>query len=222
MGALFVLCTIWLYSSSLFITIVVLLQIFLALVLAYFIYVFVLSMDFFPFVNILTGVLLLAVGVDDAFVYLRIWKLAKSDKLTGTLERLVLNSLRHSTICMLATSATTAGALLSNLLSAIVSIRCFAVFSSLAVGLHLLLSVTWLPAAALLHDQYCGGVYPRFVFYEKATRLVRTFFDDLLPTVILRLRYFWIWNVILEGIIYPLLKISQKDPPLNFLFPYTR
>lgn len=60
MGALFVLCCMWIYTGSLFITLMTIIAIGFSLGIAYFIYTLVFEMHFFPFMNLLASIV--AVG----------------------------------------------------------------------------------------------------------------------------------------------------------------
>lgn len=60
MGALFVLCCMWIYTGSLFITLMTIVAIGFSLGIAYFIYTLVFEMHFFPFMNLLASIV--AVG----------------------------------------------------------------------------------------------------------------------------------------------------------------
>lgn len=53
---------LWIYSGSLFVTLMNILAVFFPLVLSYFFYVFIFRLRFFPFMNLLTCVIMIAVG----------------------------------------------------------------------------------------------------------------------------------------------------------------
>ena len=53
---------LWIYTASLFVTVMNLFAIFFSLVMSYFLYVFVFRLTFFPFMNLLTCVIMVAIG----------------------------------------------------------------------------------------------------------------------------------------------------------------
>lgn len=56
LGAFFVFVSIWLYTESLFLTIMTIILIGFSLAIAYFMYILVLEISFFPFMNLLATV----------------------------------------------------------------------------------------------------------------------------------------------------------------------
>ncbi|CEF63755.1 Protein dispatched [Strongyloides ratti] len=63
-----VVLMIWLYTGSIIFTFVVLLDLIFSLSIAFFIYVEIFKITFFPFINILVVILIAAVGSDDTFI----------------------------------------------------------------------------------------------------------------------------------------------------------
>jgi len=72
-----VLMCIYLYTNSLLFTLVALVSVLMSLGVAYFFYTVVFGQGFFPFANLLTMVLMIGLGADDAFVYRLAWKKVK-------------------------------------------------------------------------------------------------------------------------------------------------
>lgn len=54
LGGLFVLVCMWMYTMSFFVTFMTVIAIIFSLGIAYFIYTFVFKLEFFPFMNLLT------------------------------------------------------------------------------------------------------------------------------------------------------------------------
>lgn len=184
---------IWIFTGSIFITIMTFLSMFWSLELAYFLYVFVFEIKFFPYINLVTILLVIAIGADDVFVYSKIWHLSKRERNNGTLEKLVSDTLRHASLSMFVTSLTTAGALFSNIASPITSIKCFSIYAGTTVLCNLLIMVTWTPAAIVAEEKWCNFCFinsPRI--YKRLHEYYRCFFEELLPKFILHLRYLWI------------------------------
>ena len=192
-GALAIFMVVWIVTSSIFITIMTFLAMFWSLELAYFLYVFVFEVPFFPYMNLVTVLLILALGSDDVFVYTKIWHLAKRDRNSGTLEKLVSDTLKHATLSMFVTSLTTAGALLANSVSPITTLKCFSVYAGTAVLCNLVFMVTWTPAIIVIQEKWCDCCCINSPKMYKIFRAhYRHFFERSLPHFVLRLRYMWI------------------------------
>ena len=56
-GGGIVVLLMWCYTGSLFITVVTMLTVVCAIIIAYFIYTFILEIEFFPYMNVLTTVI---------------------------------------------------------------------------------------------------------------------------------------------------------------------
>ncbi|KAK5982422.1 hypothetical protein GCK32_018460, partial [Trichostrongylus colubriformis] len=137
-SAVLVLLCFLLYSRSFLYTLIIMIIIFLSMGVAFFCYTVVLRITFFPSLNLLVLVLMIAVGADDAFlllVYYRRFRKAKEEpyhigdpyvplyKERDRMIRAIRCSLRHSLASMFVTSATTAVAFISNLSSEIIVLR---------------------------------------------------------------------------------------------------
>ena len=192
-GTVAIFMVVWMVTSSIFITVMTFLAMFWSLELAYFLYVFVFEVPFFPYMNLVTVLLILALGSDDVFVYTKIWHLAKRDRNSGTLEKLVSDTLKHATLSMFVTSLTTAGALLANIVSPITTLKCFSVYAGTAVLCNLVFMVTWTPAIIVIQEKWCDCCCVNSPKIYKIFRAhYRHFFERLLPHFVLRLRYMWI------------------------------
>ncbi|VDL76609.1 unnamed protein product [Nippostrongylus brasiliensis] len=134
-SALLVLTCFLLYSRSFLYTFIISVIIFLSMGIAFFFYTVILRIHFFPPINLLALVLMIAVGADDAFlllVYFSKYKKTGEEpyrpgdpyiplyKERDRLVRAIRCSLRHSLASMFVTSATTAIAFISNLTSDII------------------------------------------------------------------------------------------------------
>lgn len=148
-----ILIFMWMYTSSFFITVMTLVAIAFSLGIAYFLYTLIFKIKFFPFMNLLTSVIIVGeyiggesqslfktrfffgsktsccsfpgIGADDAFIYCKVWASAKSEKNNGTLVKLVHDTLHHAVPSMFVTSLTTAAAFFASYVSNITAIRCF-------------------------------------------------------------------------------------------------
>ena len=209
--ALIFLC-MWLYTTSIFTTTMSVFAIFMALDISYFIYTIVFEIKFFPFMNLLTVVILIGIGADDVFIYCRMWKLSKSERNHGTLQKLISDTLKHASLSMFVTSLTTAAAFYVSYVSSITALRCFAIYAGTAVLVNFILMITWIPATIVIHDKWCSvcfscyqsdihiryqriGYYccrlPRKI-YEAFVDWARIFFEKFLPYAVVKLRYLWL------------------------------
>ena len=207
-----VFVVMWIYTASLFITLMTAVSIFLSLEIAYFLYTMVFEIKFFPFMNLLAVVILIGIGADDVFLYCRIWNLAKSEKNNGTLEKIVSDTLKHATLSMFCTSLTTAAALYASYVSNITAIRCFAIYAGTTILTNFFVVITWVPATIVVHEKwvsnwcicYTPDIYtPKRGFFYYMCKVPyqayycfsdwsRIFFEKLLPCVIVKLRVLWI------------------------------
>lgn len=143
MGCLFILLCMWIYTKSFFITLMTLIAIIFSLGIAYFIYTLLLELPFFPFMNLLAVVVLVGIGADDAFIFVKIWNCSiaervkslgmpiKASSITSngsypeTLAGLIAVTLKHAALSMLVTTLTTALALYTSVINSITAVRCF-------------------------------------------------------------------------------------------------
>jgi hypothetical protein len=140
LGGLFVLACMWMYTMSFFVTFMTVMAIIFSLGIAYFIYSFIFNLTFFPFMNLLTVIVVVGIGSDDAFIFLKIWQCVLTEKIktpattfaadrnTHTYDNLVnvmSLTLRHASVSMLVTSLTTASAFFASIISSITAVRCF-------------------------------------------------------------------------------------------------
>ncbi|XP_063596522.1 protein dispatched-like [Penaeus indicus] len=214
-GGSVVVALMWCYTGSLFITLVTITTVACALIIAYFMYIFIYEITFFPYMNVLTAVIAIGIGADDTFVYCRVWTLAKQDKNAGTLVKLVGDSLHHAAASIIVTSFTTAAAFFASCVSHITAIRCFSIFAGTVVLANLLLMLTWVPACVVVAERWgastcCLCVPPAPVYAPQlpprcsvvcalplrlcyfCAESARVFFEKMLPWVVVKPRYLWV------------------------------
>ncbi|XP_069177966.1 protein dispatched isoform X2 [Procambarus clarkii] len=214
-GAGIVVVLMWCYTGSLFVTIVAITTVASSLIIAYFMYIFIYEITFFPYMNVLTTVIAIGIGADDTFVYCRVWTLAKQDKNAGTMVKLVGDSLHHAAASIIVTSLTTAAAFFASCVSHITAIRCFSIFAGTVVLANLMLMLTWVPACVVVAEKWgastcCLCVPPapvyaphlpprcsvlcalplRFCYF--CAESARIFFEKMLPWVIVKPRHLWV------------------------------
>lgn len=156
LGGIFVLLSMWLYTSSLFVTINTVIAIVLSLGISYFTYVIVFKLKFFPFMNLLVLIVIVGIGSDDAFIFMKIWQCVQLERAKKTINSpltpsssfasdpyapdardslvgVMAKTLEHASLSMLVTSLTTAAAFYASYASAITAVRCFGIFAGTAV-----------------------------------------------------------------------------------------
>lgn len=140
----------WLYSGSLVFTLFGFAGIILSVGVSYFLYTVAFQIRFFPFINLLTVVLLIGIGADDICVYQRAWLTAKSGRNPGPLTKVIADTMSHACASMMVSSVTTAAAFYANMVGDVIVIRCFGIFAGTTVISNYLFVVTWLPATFVL------------------------------------------------------------------------
>ena len=218
---LIIMFILWVYTRSFLITSLVGLIVVSSLVIAYFMYTIVLGMKFFPFLNILTSLILVGIAADDAFVYVDIWNQSmcahrakrkgpplSEDERDQELISVTVDTMKHASLSMFVTSFTTSSAFFACLTSEITSIRLFGLYSGLSIICMLFLMVTWFPAAVIIEQTVFSRFGCCFEFMGKLQETIfkdimrtaidklvawhRGFFMDFLPRVVIKLRYFWL------------------------------
>uniref|UniRef100_A0A1B6DLC4 SSD domain-containing protein n=1 Tax=Clastoptera arizonana TaxID=38151 RepID=A0A1B6DLC4_9HEMI len=197
LGALFVLLCMWMYTTSLFITIMTIVAIAFSLIISYFIYTLIFEMHFFPFMNLLALIVAVGIGADDAFILTKVWQSTKAENSSLTLSRLVQNTLKHSVLSMFVTTLTTTAAFFSSYISAIIAIRCFSIFAGTTVMVNFALMVTWLPASVVVSERVCWApipsLYPRLRGSHLALVYLSSALNNFLISSVVRFKYFWIF-----------------------------
>ena len=200
LGAAVAIFIIVLYTGSIFITLMTIINIAMSLIVAYFVYRVVLQLAFFSFVNVLAIVLLIGIGADDTFVFIDIWKKAKEEN-PGKDRAFVLHeTIRHAAVTMFVTSFTTGSALYANMISSIIAIKLFAVFAGTAIMANFVFTITWLPVVVVM-DDWCGERCCGWL--KSGGRKIKRYFESLSKmsdkivscyflTLVFKLRFVWI------------------------------
>ncbi|KAM3717995.1 Protein dispatched [Dirofilaria immitis] len=176
-----VVLIILLYTGSIFYTFCITVSLILSIGVAFFVYTIIFGIKFFPFLNLLAMILVVAVGADDAFLFMHQYRKHKEDaskKWSPVLLNCDLNNakeensdkeelmeyhrrqvisglsdaLSHAAISMWVTSATTAVAFFANLASNIIVLRCFGIYAGTLMMINYVLVMIILPAAIVVSD----------------------------------------------------------------------
>lgn len=196
-----ILLIMWFYTESVLLTFLLVLSVVSALIIAYFLYMIVLGLKFFPFLNITTLIFLVGIGADDAFVFTDVWRQSKQNNPGASLTRITADTLKHASLSMFVTSFTTAAAFIANFSSQITTIKCFGIYAGIAILCKFSMMVTWFPAVCVINENVCASrsctkessSQKIKLFYKKyVAKFVRYCFNEFLPRVVIKMRFFWI------------------------------
>jgi predicted RND superfamily exporter protein len=142
-----------------FLATVGMLQIFLSLPLAWFIFSFVLKIKYFSTLNVLCVFIVCAIGADDIFIFMDAYRLStlKCKGYSECFETRMNWVLCRSGSAMLVTSATTCAAFLSTLISPIAGTRSFGLFAALVVLFDYILVMSLYCSAVVVYHFYFEG-----------------------------------------------------------------
>ncbi|GMH78131.1 hypothetical protein TrST_g12738 [Triparma strigata] len=205
-GAFFlVFCILWLHTSSGFIATFGFLQILLNLGVGYGIYMGVMFLPFFPFLNLVGIFVVVGIGADDIFVFMDCWKqTVKEFGEDGTYEERLGFVLYRACGSMLITSLTTASAFCANAFSLITSLKCFGVYCAIVVVVDFFLMLSYVPALVIIYEKYikespcCCLCCKCCTFCEipkdpNEIRPMEKWFRDFFgPKVVIKFKYVWI------------------------------
>uniref|UniRef100_A0A0R3RIZ9 SSD domain-containing protein n=1 Tax=Elaeophora elaphi TaxID=1147741 RepID=A0A0R3RIZ9_9BILA len=178
---IFVVFIILMYTDSFFYTFCISATLLLSIGVAFFVYTVILGIKFFPFLNLLAMILVVAVGADDAFLFMYQYRKHKEDasrKWSPALLNCDINNIKeehsdkeelmeyhrrrvisglsdalsHAAISMFVTSATTSVAFFANLVSEIIVLRCFGLYAGTLMIINYILVIIILPAAIIVSD----------------------------------------------------------------------
>ncbi|VDK27771.1 unnamed protein product [Gongylonema pulchrum] len=158
LAILLVVVIVLIYTNSFFFTFCIAAGLILSIGVAFFIYTIVFGVKFFPFLNLLAMILVVAVGADDAFLFMyqyrkhkkdasEKWSPLSSNDICKTLDKnsdkeelleyhrrrvvsALSDALSHAAVAMFVTSATTAVAFFANVVSKIMVLRYSVLISS--------------------------------------------------------------------------------------------
>lgn len=172
LGGIFVFMCVWVYTKSLVLTLLLFTAVTYSLGIAYFVYIYVFNLDFFPFMNLLVIVVVVGIGADDAFIYVKIWKMVSKQLIKDNvvsednndlsdiknvssagetiLIQILEETMKHSVGTMFITTLTTAVAFYASYVSYIPAINCFSVFAGTAVLVNFFFMVSWLPVSVFI------------------------------------------------------------------------
>lgn len=132
LAGVFIMACMFLYIKSMVLTIMTFVAIGFSLSMAYFVYMLVFSLPFFPFMNLLAVIVIVGIGADDAFIFVKVWNCTIEETTnvsgrtkTDKLAKLIKDTMQHAAVSMGVTTLTTAAAFLSSTLNSITAVKCF-------------------------------------------------------------------------------------------------
>ncbi len=152
MGIILFIMFVYLFSLTLMLS--TLLNVAMSFITAFCLYNLIFGIDFFPFINLLAGLILIAIGADDVFIFCDTWEQVKKQTKGLPLDIVVAKTFNHAALSIFVTSLTTSAAFFANSVSSITAIQCFGIFAGLAVLGNFFFMITWTPAIIIMMEKY--------------------------------------------------------------------
>ncbi|KAI1287705.1 Protein dispatched -like protein 1 [Halotydeus destructor] len=143
-----VLAILLVYSRSIIVVITCLISFVMSIGLTYVIYTQVYGIDYFPFMNMMTVVILVGVGVDNTLVSCSIWHSLQEKYEIDPVHLRLRETLKLTITSTFFTSLTTSSALLSSYMSSVSAIR---IYASTAVMVNFCCSCLFLSSALVVN-----------------------------------------------------------------------
>jgi len=140
------------HTRSPWLTLFGVLQIIFAIPMAYFIYVFIAGLSFFPFLNFIGVFVSAALGADDLFVAVDKFKNARIQNPDATTEDVAEIALPDAAGAMALTTSTTTVAFFATCICPVPPILCFAVYCGLMIMFNYILNILFVFPALCLYD----------------------------------------------------------------------
>ena len=202
MGLVFIVMLLYLLRIDLVLATII--SVAFGFIFAYAIYYFILDMKFFPFINLLALLVLIAVGADDVFVFFDIYQQTKKAHPEMTLEKVISRTLSHAALSVFVTSLTTSAAFFANAVSNITAIKVFGIFAGIAILVNFFVMVLVVPCIIILVEKLLmlirGVLNPlatKILFCEcwenwEVIVFLRNIFDVYFPRLIGKTWYIWL------------------------------
>ena len=149
---LFIVLFMWFQTGSLWITSWAIFSILSSFNITNLIYRIILDYRYFGIFHVLSIFIILGIGADDIFVFTDTWKQCEKEAFTNLAQRLSF-VYRRAARAMFITSFTTMVAFLSNVLSPLLAISSFGVFSAVLIMVNYCSVVIFFPVVIILHEQ---------------------------------------------------------------------
>lgn len=149
---LFIVLFMWFQTGSLWITSWAIFSILSSFNITNLIYRIILDYRYFGIFHVLSIFIILGIGADDIFVFTDTWKQSEKEAFSNLAQRLSF-VYRRAARAMFITSFTTMVAFLSNVLSPLLAISSFGVFSAVLIMVNYCSVVIFFPVVIILHEQ---------------------------------------------------------------------
>jgi hypothetical protein len=131
-------------------------EIFLSVPIALFVYRKVLGLSYFAPLNMMTLFIVAAIGADDIFVFMGAYEQSGRDpKLCTSLETRMTMVYRRAAGAMFITSLTTCAAFSATAFSPLPDVQSFGIFSAIVIAVDYVLVITWFPCIVVLYHNSC-------------------------------------------------------------------
>lgn len=144
---------ILLHTRSPFLTGIGLFQIVLSFPLSFFVYTFLIGLEFFPFLNFIGVFVVFALGADDIFVAVDKWKNARLEFPRASTEQIAAIALPDGAGAMFLTTITTAIAFFGTAICPVAPIKLFAIFCGLLIIFDYIMCVLLVFPALCIYDK---------------------------------------------------------------------
>jgi len=151
-SVLFVYMYILFHTQSAWLASMGMLQIFLSLPIAFFVYRVIGQIDYFVQLHILTIYLVLGVGADNVFCFCDAYKQAKVMPALATQLQRMLWTWSHSAQAVLNTSVTTAIAFCATAITPVMPISSFGIYAAIAIVMNYVLTITFFPLVVHMYE----------------------------------------------------------------------
>ena len=148
-----ILILLFFYLRSVALMIAALLNVGFTIFVSYFLYMVVFGIPFFPFINIVAGLLLIAVTADGVFIMYDLKDEAQQKHKDISLEGATLMMLKHGGLSIFITGCTTAVAVFSNFTSNVTALRCFGIYGGTCVLVNVFFLLTFTPAVIIMAEK---------------------------------------------------------------------
>mmetsp|Transcript_523 Transcript_523/g.787 ORF Transcript_523/g.787 Transcript_523/m.787 type:complete len:1071 (-) Transcript_523:157-3369(-) len=145
------------HTRSPWLTLMGILQVIFAIPLAYFVYVFIAGLTFFPFLNFIGVFVSAALGADDLFVAVDKFKNARIHNRSGSTEDIAQIALPDAAGAMLLTTSTTMVAFFATCICPVPPILCFAVYCGLMIVFNYVMNIFLVFPALCIYDRWLQG-----------------------------------------------------------------
>jgi len=152
-AAMFLYLYLSLHMSSFILAFFSLLLILFSFGITQAVYVWVLGIDYFQALHLMSMFLVLGIAADDIFVFHDAW--VQSAKLFAPYERheRMAYTIRRAYRQMVITSCTTSVAFLANYFSDLIPVCTFGVYAAIIVQVNFLLAITYFPAVEMMLEK---------------------------------------------------------------------